>query len=148
VGKDFLNLALTSGSDGFVYLILLGSDAKSFYLLFPNALDRDNRIAAGQTLVLPRAQWRVQAQGPPGHDIVLAVVAESERDLSALGARAGPFSAALTDVEGRARLQWLLGHSSAADTENCRLAGKQRNLAVVRSCSDAFGAARAEVVEQ
>jgi hypothetical protein len=148
VGKDFLDLRLTSSSDGYVYLILLGSDERSFYLLFPNALDRDNHVAAGETLRLPRARWQVQAQGPPGRDVVVAVVAESERDLTTLDGKAGPFSTALTDLEGRARLQWLLGRSSAADAERCRLAGKKRNLAAVKSCSDAFGAARVEVVEQ
>jgi hypothetical protein len=148
VGKDFLDLRLTSSRDGYVYLIMLGSDEKSFYLLFPNALDRDNHVAAGETLQLPRAQWRVQAQGPPGRDIVVAVVAESERDLTSLAGKAGPFSTLLTVPEGRARLQWLLGRSSIAEADSCRLAGSKRNLAVLKSCSDAFGAARVEVVEQ
>ena len=74
--------------------------------------------------------------------------AESQRDLTTLDGKAGPFSTALTDLEGRARLQWLLSRSSAADAERCRLAGKKRNLAAVKSCSDAFGAARVEVVEK
>ena len=58
------------------------------------------------------------------------LVADGPRDLPALRARpAGPFVEALTDAEGRARLQWLLGTSSA------------------RSGSDAFGAALVRVEE-
>ena len=149
IGRDWLDLTVTSNRAGFVYLVLLGSDGQSFYLLFPNDLDRDNRIAAGETLRLPRPTWRVQGQGPPGRDTVLAIVAESERDLAPFAAhKQGPFSTALTDVEGRAQLQWLLGRSGQGATSDCVDAGKRRNLAAVRVCSDAFGAAVVEVVEK
>lgn len=146
IGRDFLGLTLTSSRAGFVYLVLLGSDGKSFYLLFPNDLDRDNRIAAGETMRLPRPGWQVQGQGPAGRDTVLAIVAESERDLAPFAARReGPFGTALTDGEGRAQLQWLLGQAGSGD---CVGGGARRNLAAVRVCSDAFGAATVEVVEQ
>jgi hypothetical protein len=54
IGGDPLALKLKSSRDGYAYLVLLGSDSKSFYVLFPNALDADNRIKANQTLSLPR----------------------------------------------------------------------------------------------
>jgi len=149
IGRDDLNLTLTSARAGYVYLVLLGSDGKSFYLLFPNELDRDNRIAAGQALRLPRPNWRVQGQGPAGRDTVLAIVAESERDVAPFAARReGPFSTALTDAEGRAQIQWLLGRSAQAASSDCSDGGARRNLAAVRSCSDAFGAAVVDVIEQ
>ncbi|MEO8935746.1 MAG: DUF4384 domain-containing protein [Burkholderiaceae bacterium] len=149
IGHDDLGLVLTSSRAGFVYLVLLGSDGKSFYLLFPNDLDRDNHIAAGESLRLPRPNWRVQGQGPPGRDTVLALVAESARDLTPFAAnKEGPFSVALTDAQGRAQLQWLLGRSGQADAERCVEAGKRRNLAAVGACSDAFGAAIVDVIER
>ena len=149
IGRDWLDLDVTSKHAGFVYLVLLGSDGQSFYLLFPNDLDHDNRIAAGETLRLPRPTWRVQGQGPPGRDTVLAIVAEAERDLAPFAAhKQGPFSTALTDVEGRAQLQWLLGRSGLGATSECVDAGKRRNLAAVQVCSDAFGAAVVEVMEK
>ena len=149
IGRDYLDLALTSSRAGYVYLVLLGSDGKSFYLLFPNDLDRDNRIAAGETLRLPRPNWRVQGQGPSGKDTVLAIVAESPRDLSALAAhKEGPFSTSLTDVQGKAQLQWLLGQSGKAGSAECVGGGKRRNLAAVGVCSDAFGAGVVEVEER
>jgi len=35
-----------------------------------------------------------------------------------------------------------------ADAQNCVAAGSRRNLAAVKMCSDAFGAARLDVVER
>jgi len=147
IGRDQLELKLSSDRAGFAYLVLLGSDGHSFYLLFPNDLDRDNRIAAGQTLQLPRPQWAVTSQGPPGKDVVLAIVSEAERDLASFGAKEGPFSASLTDAAGRARLADLLGRSGRADNAECA-AGARRNLAVVRVCSDAYGSALLEITER
>ena len=44
---------MRSSHDGYVYLVMLGSDRRSFHLLFPNGLDRDNAPNAGSPLVLP-----------------------------------------------------------------------------------------------
>ena len=57
IGRDQLQLSVTSSHAGHVYLLMLGSDRKSFYLLFPNGLDGDNRIQAGKPLALPRPDW-------------------------------------------------------------------------------------------
>ena len=108
IGKDPLNLKIRSGRDGYVYLVLLGSDRKSFYILFPNGLDRDNAIRANVTMTLPRPDWKVVAQGPAGTDHMLVVVSDTPRDLSALtlsppDART-PFTFALNDLPGRAAL--------------------------------------------
>jgi len=134
IGRDALDFAVTSSHAGHVYVALLGSDQQSLYLLFPNALDSDNRIAAGQTLMLPRAHWRVTAGGPAGENTLLVMVTDGPRDLAALGGRpAGPFAKPLTDGAGRARLQWLLGQRTAA----CQGPG----------CSDAFGSALLKIAE-
>lgn len=108
IGKDPLNLKIRSARDGYVYLVLLGSDRKSFYILFPNGLDRDNAIRANVTMSLPRPDWKVVAQGPAGTDHMLVVVSDTPRDLSALtlsppDAKA-PFTFALNDLPGRAAL--------------------------------------------
>ena len=54
----------------------------------------------------------------------------------------------LTDLNGRVQLQWLLGRSAEADAQRCVDAGRRRNLQVVKVCSDAFGAARVDVIER
>ena len=41
IGKDALDLSIQSSHDGYIYLVLLGSDRKSFYVLYPNGLDKE-----------------------------------------------------------------------------------------------------------
>ena len=108
IGQDALGLRLTSSHDGYVYMVLLGSDQRSFYLLFPNGLDANNRIRANTRMDLPRADWALKAQGPPGTNRLLVLVTDSPRDLKALSAAApdaaAPFTFALNDMAGRAAL--------------------------------------------
>ena len=108
IGSDPLALTVRSNHDGYVHLLLLGSDRKSFYLLFPNGLDQDNRIKAKQTLNLPRPDWQLIAQGPAGVDQLLVLVSDTPRDLKALTASlpdsAAPFTFSLNDLPGRAAL--------------------------------------------
>ncbi len=108
IDRDPLTWRLRSSHDGHVYVIMLGSDQKSFYLLYPNALDQDNRIKARQWLALPRPHWSIVAKGPPGENQLLLVVTDTPRDLSALSAApataAEPFVFMLNDDSGRGHL--------------------------------------------
>jgi hypothetical protein len=49
---------------------MAGTDAAHFYLLFPNAIDRDNRIEADKVIELPRKGWQITAGGPAGAQAV------------------------------------------------------------------------------
>ena len=145
IGKDVLDLSLRSSHAGHVYLVLLGSDKHSFYVLFPNDKDRNNTINAGETLRLPRPDWKIMAQGPAGADHMLAIVTAAPRDLALLGAgRAGPFVQTLTDDRGRARLGWILGSATDQASPDC----KSGAASAARSCSDAFGAALITSIEE
>ena len=108
IGKDALELTVRSSHDGHVYLVMLGSDAKSFYVLFPNGLDKENTIKANQTLRLPRPDWKLMAQGPAGTNQLLVVVSDTPRDLSALRqlppTSVAPFTFSLNDLPGREAL--------------------------------------------
>ena len=108
IGKDSLDLSIKSNHDGYVYLILLGSDAKSFYVLYPNGLDKINAIKAGQTVRIPKSDWEVKSAGPVGTNNLLVLVSDSPRKLDTL-AMAEPtanetFTYALNDIGGRAAL--------------------------------------------
>jgi len=108
IGKDLLELIIKSSHDGYVYLVLLGSDAKSFYVLYPNGLDQDNRIKAGKSVQLPKPEWQIKAAGPVGTDHILVMVTESPRKLDRLAmatpTAAEPFTFALNDIGGRSTL--------------------------------------------
>ncbi len=145
IGQDALAFAVQSDRAGYVYVAQAGSDNKSVYLLFPNDLDQDNKIEAGQTLQLPRANWRVKAAGPAGVDNLLVMVTDGPRDLKSLqGVKAGPFVSSLNDAQGRSKMGALLTTSSAVASEVClNLTTRQNNPL----CSDAYGAALLKVEE-
>ena len=145
IGQDSMDFSVKSDKAGYVYVALAGSDNKSVYLLFPNDLDQDNKIEAGQTLQLPRANWRVNADGPAGNDNLLVLVTDGPRDLSQLAAaRVGPFAASLNDADGRARLGALMSTSRLVTSQACQGSASRKNNPL---CSDAFGAAMVTVEE-
>lgn len=108
IGGAPLELTARASHDGYLYVVMLGSDRKSFYLVFPNALDRDNAIRAGVPFGLPRTGWTLLARGPAGTDHLLVLVSDTPRDLSALPVPAAdsatPFSFTLNDLPGRRAL--------------------------------------------
>ena len=145
IGQDALEWSVKSDRAGFVYVALAGSDNKSLYLLFPNDLDQGNRIEAGQTISLPRANWRAKAGGPVGKDNLLVLVTDGPRDLTTLaGSKAGPFVASLNDADGRARLGSLMSSSRMVTSQECTTAATRKNNPL---CSDAYGAAMVSVDE-
>lgn len=108
IGKDILDLTLKSSHDGYVYIVLLGSDSKSFYILYPNGLDMDNRIKAGKALQLPKPDWQIKAAGPVGTNNILVMVSDTPRRLEKLTmatpTAAEPFTYELNDMGGRSTL--------------------------------------------
>ncbi len=115
IGKDALNLSIKSSHDGYIYMVLLGSDRKSFYVLYPNGLDKDNKIKAGQPRTLPRPDWQLEAAGPPGTNHLLVMVSSSPRQLDRLAmaepSATNPFTFALNEIGGRAALINFLVHN-------------------------------------
>ena len=115
IGKSNLEMTITSSHNGYVYLVLLGSDAKSFYILFPNGLDSNNTIKAGKAMKLPR-DWGITAAGPPGVDQILVIVSDAPRKLDSLVLQAPtanePFTYAVNDLVGRSALVDFLTTSS------------------------------------
>ncbi len=145
IGQDALEFSVQSDRAGYLYVAMAGSDNKSLHLLFPNDLDQNNKIEAGQKLQLPRPNWRVRAAGPAGKDHLLVMVADGPRDLAALGAqRAGPFMTSLNDPQGRAQLGALMTTSSLVTSQACTNSASRQGNAL---CSDAYGAALFNVDE-
>jgi hypothetical protein len=133
IGQEGLKLTVQSKRDGYLYVVLLGSDRESFYLLYPNGHDADNKIRANKSITLPTPGWSVKAGGPAGKDEVLVLVSATPRDLKTLSisepSSAAPFTYALTDLRGRSALiDFLTGRG-------------------VQGRSESFGAARFSVVE-
>ena len=106
IGKDAVEFSLTSSHAGYAYLLMVGSDGKSFDMLFPNQLDSANAVEAGQTLRLPRPNWQIKAGGPAGTNHLLAIVADSPREFASIGMQpAGPFSMIAASADASRNLQ-------------------------------------------
>ena len=108
INQDSLSLVVTSSHPGYVYVFLLGSDETSFYTLFPNSLDSNNRIDAKSPMRLPRPNWGITAAGPPGNDQLLVIVTETPRRIDALLAgtkkQDGPILWTPATIEGRRKI--------------------------------------------
>jgi hypothetical protein len=145
IGKDTLEFSVQSDRAGYVYAALAGSDGKALYMLFPNDLDQNNRIEAGQTLKLPQGNWRIKSSGPAGTNHLLVMVADAPRDLTALGGRkSGPFLTSLNDAAGRAQLGALMTTSKLVSSQVCLSAAAAKSNPL---CSDAYGASLVQVRE-
>jgi len=115
INQDYLNLQVKSNQDGYLYIVLLGSDQKSFYLLYPNKLDIDNLIKANVIQQLPGKNWQIKAVGPPGKNYLLLMVSETPRDLSKLEIQGSdpnsPFLYSFANITGRTNLISYLTNS-------------------------------------
>jgi len=140
IGKDRLAFEVRSKREGFVYVFLLSSGGEMF-LLFPNLLDKYNKITAGGTLSLPRASWPMDAGGPAGTDQFAVLVSEHERDFSAAGVQNDgvfpvfplPVLAALEATRGN-------GPSPLLGKPVCPAGGAP--------CNDVYGVANFKIVEK
>jgi hypothetical protein len=141
IGKDRLRFSLRPSRPGHVYLLMVGTDRTQFWLLFPNAIDKNNRIGANKPFDLPRPTWRMDAAGPPGTNQFIAIVSESPRDFSAAGLKpTDPFAAFALDP---GKLADRAGGGSApvyAGKAHC--AGAQHS-----ACPDSYGAAMFSIKE-
>ncbi len=108
VGKDHFEFSVRANVDGYLHVVMLGSDGKSFYLLFPNKIDQDNQIKANTRYNFPRSSWSVKAGGPVGTNRILFVLSQSPRDptvfVSNDASGGGPFAYSVTDHDSRKRL--------------------------------------------
>jgi hypothetical protein len=83
--EEKILFAISAAHAGYVYVEMVSSNGTDFNMVFPNALDRDNRIAAGQTLDLPRRTWPIVASGPAGTDHFVVIVSDTPRDFRGAG---------------------------------------------------------------
>jgi hypothetical protein len=139
IGQDKLAFDVRSNREGFVYIFLLSS-GNELFLLFPNLLDKYNRIAPGAPLALPRASWPMASGGPPGTNLFAVLVSENERDFSQAGIQND-------GVFPRFALPALATLEAARGTGPAPLLGRAvcpQNA----PCKDVYGVGRFSIVEK
>ena len=85
INRDRMTFTVTPSHAGYVYVYMLGTapqNPDNFIMLFPNVLDKNNRIKAGQKIQLPR-KGGFMASGPAGTDNFVVIVSDVARDFSA-----------------------------------------------------------------
>ena len=139
IGQDKLAFDVRSNRDGFVYIFLLSS-GNELFLLFPNLLDKYNKITPGAPLALPRASWPMASGGPPGTNLFAVLVSEHERDFSQAGMQND-------GVFPRFALPALAALEAARGTGPAPLLGRAvcpQNA----PCKDVYGVGRFSIVEK
>jgi hypothetical protein len=140
-----IGFSITSAKPGYVYVLEVGVEAggdSSLLLLFPNSVDRNNRIGPDTPMTLPRETWPLVAGGPPGIDRFLVIVADSERDFTAAGMRRigkegyGEFPRGIA-------AQLYRSHTGPVPL----FAGRTKCPAGAQPCSESYGAAAFSVEE-
>jgi len=138
INTQNLQMKVQAPADGFLYVFQASGDGKSAYMLFPNLLDRDNRVRAGQSLDLPRASWPLVAAGPEGENQLLVVFSANERDISQLvGQMEGPFLDLAVSPTGMQALALAISRSAFASEPECSGANAAGNAAL---CTPGFAA--------
>ncbi|QHJ00992.1 protein kinase [Xylophilus rhododendri] len=139
IGKDKLGFEIRSAREGFAYVYMLSSGGE-LYLMFPNLLDKYNKVTANQTLTLPRASWPMNSGGPAGTNEFVVVVSEHERDYSAAGTQSD-------GVFPQFQLPVLAALETARGTGPTPLLGKPVCQGGA-PCNDVYGVARFSIVEK
>jgi serine/threonine protein kinase len=140
IGADKLQFRVKSSESGYVYVFLAGTDKGHLYLLFPNAIDKNNRIEVNKELVLPRKGWQITAGGPPGTDHIVTVVSRQPRDFSKAGLAASKDDIPEFDL-GKAEQLW----AARSPRENPFVG--QAVCAGQASCDGTYGASLLTVEE-
>lgn len=148
IEQDKVEFTVTSDHDGYLYLLMAGSDGKTFDMLFPNKLDRNNVVRAGEPVRLPRPAWELQSMGPAGRSALLAIVADSPRDFDKVGLEAaGPFSMVGASQASAKDIVLATASAPAAESDECTQGMALRNLVVAKRCSKAYGSGFVEIEE-
>ena len=133
IGRDRMQFRVKASEPGYLYVFHVGTGSERLSLLFPNQLDRNNRIAADTEVVLPRKGWQITAEGPPGTNHIVTMVSRQPRDFGAAGLKLGDPIAEF-DAAAAERL-WTT--ATAAESP---FAGAARCDAGAASCDAAYGA--------
>ena len=144
IGREALRMKVRSSQSGYVYIYTGGTDKSHFYLLFPNRIDRDNRIKAGADLALPRPSWNITAGGPTGVNQIVVLVSRSRRDVSAAGMASSRGEIPEFDLQQAAQ-RWSRREPGAVSpfigSAECRVETAKSD------CPQGYGATMVEVTE-
>jgi hypothetical protein len=135
---ETLSFDIQSSHSGYVYVLMVGSDNKTFDMLYPNQLATQHFLNKSSTLSLPSKGWKMKLAEPAGSNRLLVIVSDAPRDFSRLSyQKVGPFSI----FNGTASGQYDLQSAMQA------LSPKQRCDTRV-NCTSSYGAALLDITAE
>ncbi len=137
IGHDELSFNVTTGREGFLYVLAYGSDG-ALTQLYPNTVVGAVKVRKGQTLNLPQRPITFDTTEPPGPGELLVLVSNRQRDFSAMNPQTdGPFRTFPTGAQAQRLAAAVSGTMPPlAGRAVCPSAGP---------CDDEFGAALVKV---
>ena len=139
INRDKIRFRVKSSEAGYLYVFFSGTGDPNLTLLFPNALDSQNRIERDTEVLLPRDTWKVDASGPVGVNHIVTMVSRSPREFSGAGLQpAKPLSTFDLDTVKNLWASPLATSTPYAGTVQCGSAS---------SCSTEFGATLLRISE-
>jgi hypothetical protein len=134
-----LRFSVRASHAGYLYVQMVGTNRNEFTLIFPNAIDKDNHVEAGQTITLPRRKWKMGVVGPPGLDQFVAIVSDSPRQFRGAGLEDGELFSTFP-IDRASKLQ----HSYTGPTP---LFAGLPDCADPQACSETYGASMFSIEE-
>ncbi len=117
IHKDDYSFTVSSSIQGYLYVLHLGSDKRTFTLLFPNKYEEFNTLPANTKYRIPGPNWNLKARGPEGKTHLLVLVSRIKLDLTNFGlGDSGIFAEEDARIENRRSLTKLFSQSSLTDT--------------------------------
>jgi len=117
IHKDDYSFTVSSSIQGYLYVLHLGSDKRTFTLLFPNKYEEFNTLPANTRFRIPGPNWNLKARGPEGKTHLLVIVSRIKLDLTNFGlGDSGIFAEEDARIENRRSLTKLFSQSSLTDT--------------------------------
>jgi hypothetical protein len=137
IGRDALSFSLHSQRSGLLYVLLWDKASNRLAQIFPNDLDRQNKVVAGKPFTFPGPTGPTRPT-PQGDWEVLTIVSEAPRDFTTLGLTAHQAGDSLPQASVEAALGKAGGGAALAGEARCPDGG---------ACPAAYAAARFTVAE-
>lgn len=126
IDSGVLRGSVLAPTNGFLYVFYVPTEGKSLNLLFPNLVDRDNRLFKGKAFQFPRPDWPLIAGGPEGSSRLVFIFSRHERDLAQLvGGVSAPFFEVGLSPLGVQSFNLAMSRTAYEMDESCR-SGERR----------------------
>jgi hypothetical protein len=135
---EALSFEIQSSHSGYVYVLMVGSDNKTFDMLYPNQLATNHFLNKSALLSLPSKGWKMRLAEPAGSNRLLVIVSDAPRDFSRLSyQKIGPFSIFNGSASGQYDLQSAMQALSPKQKCDSRV-----------GCTSSYGAALLDITAE